>query len=246
MSFPRFVIVGNKYTFRRAVSCCVFLASFFVLSACSTRDLGDIDKAPAYVHPELHAIGELPPYKVRIGDVLDIKFLYNDEFDQEIIVRPDGIISTAAAQSVKAAGRTPSDIADELTKRYLSHLREPNLSVLVKTFEPTRIFVLGEVEEPGEYTSVVPNPSLLQILARAGGVKISGKGEQVLIVRKDDVQQPVFYLAHYDDVVEGRDPLADVQLTSNDVVFVPKTAVADVYGVYDQYIRQFALRDSLD
>jgi len=223
-----------------------FFAFLGVLSACSTNDLSDIERAPTYVHPEFHEIGELPPYKVRVGDVLDIKFLYNTEFDQEIIVRPDGVISTAAAQSIMAAGRTPADIADDLTHRYLVHLREPNLSVLVKSFEPTRIFVLGEVETPGEYTSVASNPSLLQILARAGGIKLSGKGDQILIVRKDHVREPVFYLARYDEVVEGLDPLADVQLTSNDVVFVPKTAISDVYSVYDQYIRQFALRDSFN
>lgn len=238
MSLFDFKFLRVDYQRKRFVSVCAF-GCLFLGSCAAGPKLGHVDKAPTYVHPELQKIGELPPYKTQVGDVLEIKFLYNDEFDQEIIVRPDGVISTTAAQSVKAAGRTPAEIAKDLNKEYLTHLREPNLSVMVKSFAPTQIFVLGEVQKPGEYTSLMPNPSLLQILSLAGDIKPSAESGQILIIRKNDVAEPVFYLASYDDVAEGVNPLADVQLTANDVVFVPKTGVAEVYQVYRQYIQQF-------
>lgn len=230
----KMIIKNNKWL----VS--TLLLSVLSLSGCGQPyDGKQIEKAPAYVHPKLHAIGELPPYKIRVGDTIEVKFLYNEEFNQEIIVRPDGRISTAAVQSIKAYGRTPADLSEELTELYKQHLKKPYLSVLVTSFTPTKVYVLGEVTTPGEYESVEPNPSLMQLISRAGDLKATAHGGQILIVRKDEVDQPTFYLASYDDIANGMDVLADVQLTSHDVVYVPKTAVANVHEVYQQYIRQF-------
>ncbi len=211
-----------------------------ILVACSENNkYPEIKKAPAYINADLQNIGELPPYKIQVGDTIEIKFLYNEEFNQEIIVRPDGVISTAAAQTIKAAGRTPEELKQELILKYKEHLLEPTLSVLVKSYEPTRIYVLGEVKNPGEYTSVTPNPSLLQILARAGDIKVSAQSNQILIIRKNSVNKPTFYIADYNNVTRGINPLSDIQLASNDVIFIPRTKISNIHKYYDQYIKQF-------
>lgn len=208
------------------------------LAGCST-DFSHIETAPTYVNSELREAGELPPYLINVGDILEVKFLYNEEFNQEIIVRPDGKISTAAIPSIIVAGRTPEDVTLELTEKYKDHLREPNLSLLVKSFSPTRIYVLGEVNNPGEYTALKNNPTLAQILSRAGDVLPSAKADQILIVRKNDIEQPTFYLAKYSDLTEGIDPMADIELTNEDVIFIPKTPIATASTIFQEYIRSF-------
>lgn len=215
----------------------VSLFLIMLVSACASSDKSHIQKAPTYVHPELQKIGELPPYKIQIGDIIEVKFFYNDEFNQEIIVRPDGRISTAAVQSVKAAGRTPDDLGDQLTQMYKVHLKEPHLSVLVKSYVPTRIYIIGDIKKPGEYESLRPNPSLLETIARAGDIAPTADGDQILIVRKNYVAQPTFYLASYNDVVEGINPLADVQLTSGDVVYISQTPIDNFYEIYTRYVK---------
>ena len=232
---------SSRDNYIKPILCAVVMAALLPLASCtdSIPHPENIAKAPTYVNDKLHQIGELPPYKIQIGDVIEVKFLYNEEFNQEIVVRPDGRISTAAVQSIKAFGKTPQQLSKELTEQYQVHLKEPHLSVLIKSYQPTKIYLLGEVRNPGEYEYVTPYPTLMSVISKAGDVLDSGKAEQILIVRKNEVEQPTFYLASYEDVARGLDAMADVQLASNDVVLVPKTRIANAYEAYNQYIRQF-------
>ncbi len=50
---------------------------------------------------------------------------------------------------------------------------------------------------------------------------------------------PVAYRAQYDEVISGRDPGADVPLAPFDVVFVPRTGIAEAYLLWNQYVQQF-------
>jgi len=56
-------------------------------------------------------------YVVAVGDQLGIKFYKNPELNEDVIVRPDGMISLQLVDDVPAAGRTPSDISADLRHR---------------------------------------------------------------------------------------------------------------------------------
>src|SRR4051794_1804773 len=64
--------------------------------------------------PQPGPIANLPPYRVQVGDVLSLKLILNPELNEEVVVRPDGKISTAVAQDVQAYGRTPAEITSDL------------------------------------------------------------------------------------------------------------------------------------
>ena len=127
--------------------------------------------APPQPAPDTGPVSALPPYRLQVGDVLGVRLMLNPELNEEVTVRPDGHISTTVAKDEPASGRTVPEVTADLTRDYSTELRNPRLTVLVKSFAPTRTYVGGEVTNPGEFITVGPNLTLSQAIARAGGLK---------------------------------------------------------------------------
>ena len=201
-------------------------------AACSAGPASSPPPAPLAPH-------EAAPYRVQVGDQLAIRLFLTPELNEDVMVRPDGRFTTQLVEAVPAAGRTPEEIAATLREAYGNELRDPRMTVEVKTYAPIRVYVAGEVISPGEITSGGPPPTLLQAVARAGGARLSGDTTHVLIVRRGDGNRPTVFSTRYADALSGRDPAADVALQPYDVVIVPKTGVAEVYAWVNQHIQQF-------
>lgn len=207
------------------------------LAACTST--ADLPQAPATPAADSGVLPPLPPYRIQPGDVLDIKLVLNPDLNEEVTVRPDGRISTAIVPDELAYGRTASELTKALRRDYETDLKNPRLTVVVKSFAPTRIYVAGEVGIPGEYVTVGPNLTLSQAVARAGGVKVSGSNSKIFIVRRGPGDVPQMFATRYNKVVSAEDATADVRLAPFDVVYVPRTSVAEVYVFFNQYFQQF-------
>jgi polysaccharide export outer membrane protein len=178
-------------------------------------------------------------YRIQVGDVLDIRLILNPELNEEVTVRPDGHVSTTIVTDTIAAGLTVPEFAAALSSGYAGDLRNPRVSVIVKSIAPTRIYVAGEVITPGEFAMAGTAPTLSQAIARAGGTKPTSDDARVFIIRRNANDAPEFLATRYDVVQSEQDPNADVRLAPYDVVYVPKTGVAEVYHWYNQHIQQF-------
>ena len=213
------------------------LSAVAALPACST--IPRLPPAPPVPAPETGQVSALPPYRIQVGDVLQIRLLLNPELNEDVTVRPDGRISTTVAPDELAAGRTVPQLAGALRRDYSSQLQNPHITVVVRSFAPTRIFVGGEVANPGEFISVGPAPSLAEALSRAGGLRLSGDDASVFIIRRGPGNRPEFLSTRFDAVEYARDPSADVTLAPYDVVYVPRSGIAEVYRYFNQYVQQF-------
>jgi polysaccharide biosynthesis/export protein len=199
----------------------------------------DLAEAPKGITPELQLAPKLPPYRLQVGDVVDVKLMLNPELNDQVVVRPDGMISTMVVGDIKAYGRTVRQVQKDLENGYGKNLTEPRVSLIVRSFAPTRVYVLGEVNAPGEFITVGPSLTLLQAIARSGGVKNSADTSNVIIVRHGAGDTSEAYRASYHDAVTGEDPASDVRLAPYDVVYVPRTGVANAYLNYQQNFQQF-------
>ena len=209
-----------------------------LLAGCSP--VPTLPTAPMEPAPPTASTTALPQYTIQVGDVLDVRLLLNPELNEEVSVRPDGHISTTAVLDMVAYGQTPAALADALRRAYAKDLQNPRVSVEVKSFAPTRVYVGGEVATPGEFITVGPTLTLSQAIARAGGTKLSSDDFSVFIIRRGPGDKPEFLGTQWKAVRQGRDPNADVRLAPYDVVYVPKMGIAEVYQFYNQYIGQFA------
>jgi polysaccharide export outer membrane protein len=213
------------------------LGSVAALAACTSTS--GMTPAPPVPDPEAGFVAELTPYHIQVGDVLDVRLMLNPELNEEVTVRPDGHISTTVVQDAVAYNRTVPELAVALRQAYGKDLRNPRLSVVVKSFAPTRLYVGGEVNAPGELINVGPTLTLSQAIARAGGHKVRGDANAIFIIRRGPGDVPQFFSVRYSDVISGHDPTADVRLAPYDVVYVPKTGIAEVFDWVNQYLLQF-------
>ena len=207
------------------------------LVACST--VAKLPPAPVKPLPISQSV-PTTPYQIQVGDVLDVRLLLNPELNEEVLVRPDGHISTTVVADEVAAGRTVPELTSALRKDYSHDLRNPRITVLVKSFSPTRIYVGGEVVNPGEFITVGPTLTLSQAIARAGGSKLSSDDSSIFVIRRGADDKPEYLSVSYGSVMHATDPNADVRLAPYDAVYVPKSGIAEVYKWYNQYIGQFA------
>ena len=195
--------------------------------------------APAYPPPVAAAAVAPAPYTLQIGDVLAIRLFLTPELNEDITVRPDGRITTQLAEGIPAAGRTPEQLAKALRLAYAAELKEPRITVAVTTYAPMRIYVAGEVVTPGELLTPGPPPTLLQAVARAGGIRITGDPDRVFLIRRTAGGAPAIVPTRYEAAADGTDAAADATLQPFDIVIVPKTGVAVVYAWVNQHIQQF-------
>jgi polysaccharide export outer membrane protein len=211
----------------------------FFLSACVGPSYPKASPLAVDVLPESSAAEKLPPYHVQIGDVLDIKFYLNPEFDETVTVRPDGMISTKIADDIYIYNKTTAEVSKQLKPLYKKDLKKPYITTIVRSFAPIRIYVSGEVNNPGEFVVVGHALTLTQAIARAGGVKNSAQADKVLILRRGASEKSKTFVVDYDGATQGGDPLKDIRLAAYDVVFVPKSGAALFYKGYQQKFQQF-------
>ncbi len=181
----------------------------------------------------------LPAYRVQVGDLLGVRLQLNPELNEEIAVRPDGMISTTLAEDIPAYGRTPSQISAALRDSYKRTLRDPQLSVIVRSVAPNRIYVGGEVGSPGEFITIGPNLTISQAIARAGGVKLSADRARIFVIRRGPGDKPQAFKVEYLDIINGKHPEQDARLAQYDVLYVPRTGVYEVFTFWNQFVQQF-------
>ena len=136
-------------------------------------------------------------------------------------------------------GKTIPEITDALAESYKRELKNPRLAVILRSFAPTRIYVSGEVTNPGEFVTVGPTLTVLQAIARAGGLKASAQSDKIMVLRRGAGEKSDVFAVDAASAASGARPDADVRLAPFDIVWVPKTGVAEVYTAFQQYIQQF-------
>jgi len=124
------------------------------------------------------------PSEYRIGreDVLEVVVWHEPELTRVMPVRPDGFISLPLLGEIEAAGKTPPELRDELTKSLSRYVKDASVAVLVREVNGPRFSVLGEVTRAGAYP-LRGAMSVTQALATAGGPN-EFAGDTVLWLRQ--------------------------------------------------------------
>jgi polysaccharide export outer membrane protein len=200
----------------------------YVLTGCANSSL------PRPPVAELASPEQRPLYRCDIGDVLDVRFPRNPELNEQAVVGPDGRISVQFAHDVLAAGRTLAELTKDLSDAYSKELVDPLVSLSIRTYTGTRIYVAGEVATPGEFVETGPITAL-QAIARAGGFKTSASRSHIILIRRGEKGKPEMYGLDESGFTEGYSKNAtDAELVSYDIIYVPRSPIADVGFVLSQ------------
>jgi polysaccharide export outer membrane protein len=182
------------------------------------------------------APGEAAPYRVQVNDVLEFLFFKNTELNQTRTVGPDGEVALQLIGQVRVAGRTLPEITDEVTARYSRELVQPQVTVAVKEFSGLKVYVGGEVNTPG-MQSYRGGLSALQAVVAAGGFKTTASLKSVILIRKGDRGRPIGTRVNLSRVLKKAEFDRDVALAPSDIVFVPRSGIANVNLFVEQWFR---------
>jgi polysaccharide biosynthesis/export protein len=176
-------------------------------------------------------------YRIQPGDNLDIKFFYNANLNESVLVLPDGRISLQLVRNIMAAGKTPEELVAELREKYEPLLASTEITVFVRTLNSQKVYVDGEVSRPGIVPLAGPM-TVLQSIAAAGGLKDSARTNELVIIRKGLDKRPIALTLDARKIIDGTDTSQDIALVAADIVFVPKSPIGNVNKWVDLYIRK--------
>lgn len=158
-------------------------------------------------------------YRIGPEDVLHISVWKEDDLDRKVLVRPDGGISFPLAGDIQVSGRTPLEVQDEIRSRLQRYVPDAEVTVSVDKISGYTVFILGEVEAPGQFT-LGRYVDVVQALTLAGGFTPYASNRNIQVLRRQDGRE-VTYKFDFRDVSRGRNLEQNIILQSGDVVLVP-------------------------
>jgi polysaccharide export outer membrane protein len=179
-----------------------------------------VGSAPGPAAPVIPAGVPLPAgYVIGPDDILDVLYWRDKDMSAEVAVRPDGLITLPLLNDVQAAGLTPDQLREFLTRAAAKYVEEPNVTVVVKTINSRKVFVMGQVAKPGPYPLSGPT-TVMQALAVAGGILEFADSRHILIMRTEN-GRPVALPFNYKDVLKRKNLKQNIELKPGDTVVVP-------------------------
>lgn len=158
-------------------------------------------------------------YVIGPGDVLSISVWKEEGMQLEVLVRPDGGITYPLAGEIQAGGLTTKALSDELVSKLKKYIPQPSVTVSVLKSVSNKIYVIGKVNRPGEFTAT-GYMDVLQALTMAGGLTPYADSDEIKIIRRTESGN-MMKLFDYDEVVSGERLDMNIILKAGDTVVVP-------------------------
>lgn len=174
-------------------------------------------------------------YRLYPGDEIAVTVYTADELSQTVTVGPDGRANLPMIGGVMVSERSEPEAARIIAQRYASVLRDPIVEVRATGFTSQNILVGGEVTEPGLYALPDARTGALEAVLLAGGFQNTAKRREVVILRRAPDGRPMMRTVDLADTLRGGS--ADsIPLVRGDIVFVPRSAIAEVNLFVEQYV----------
>ena len=157
-----------------------------------------------------------PNYVVGPGDTFDVQLYGNEAGNYVLGVDRNGQIDFPKLGPITVSGMGFDSARRVIEERVAQQLIGTQVNVTMGTLRTIRVFVLGEVQQPGSYT-VGGLATMTNALFASGGVKTTGSLRRIELKRNG---QLVSTLDLYDLLLHG-DTSGDHRLQQGDVIFVP-------------------------
>jgi len=156
-------------------------------------------------------------YVIGPEDVLDIFVWKEESLTKTVPVRIDGKISLPLVDDVQAAGLTPLQLKEEITKRLSGFVDNPTVTVTVKEANSYRVFISGEVKQPG-IVRIRSEITLVKLIIMAGGFTEWANKRKISIITKENGKEKRI-TANYNKIIDGDKP--DIIIKPGDTIIIP-------------------------
>jgi polysaccharide export outer membrane protein len=180
-------------------------------------------QAPAALAAPATAGPNVPPevtasYVVGPDDNIRVDVWHEPTLSGSFPVRPDGMISLALVGDIMAAGRTPMDLANDLTIRLKKYITDPTVTVSVVAVNSKRVFMLGEIAHIGPIP-LTSTLTPLQAISAAGGLSQYANKSKIYILRVENGKKKKIPFNYKKAIKDG--DLQGVTLLPGDTIVVP-------------------------
>jgi polysaccharide export outer membrane protein len=138
-------------------------------------------------------------YRISPGDTLEVAVWGYEDLSRTVIVRPDGNISLPVVGELRAQGATPDALAQMITTSLSRWVKNPRVSVIVKSFAQHQVFVLGAVGRPGAYP-LQPGLTVAEAIALAEGFSPNADRDRITVIRRYGAQDVKFSVRFTDNL----------------------------------------------
>jgi polysaccharide export outer membrane protein len=176
-------------------------------------------------------------YKLGEGDQVSIQVWEKPELSGTQFIGPDGAVTVPVAGTMRIAGQTREDAAGAIAKALGKFYTGVSVTVKVDQYLANRITVVGRVKLPG-VLRFEKNPTLLEVIARAGGVPDGPVNlTHCAVIRGRDKMAWI----DLKSLTDGREPSLNLKLRADDLVLVPEDGDLPIY-VLGQVLKPGPLR----
>ena len=165
------------------------------------------------------SLSESEDFVIGPEDVLEIKVWREPDFSTKAVVRPDGKIGVSLLGDIQASGLTTRQLKGAIAAKLSRLMEQPEVSVVVVEIHSQLVHLIGSVGRPGAYALGGPL-TVVELLARAGGLTQAAKSEDIAIVRKKAGGEAERIPFNYKAFIEGRNLERNILLKNGDVVVV--------------------------
>lgn len=161
-------------------------------------------------------------FVIGVADRLAIKVWKNGDLSTEAVVRPDGTITMPLIGDLRAAGRTPTQLRDEVTQQLAKYVRDEGATVTIAVtgVNSYSFSVSGNVEKPGVFKSE-KYVTVLEAVQLAGGPNRYSSPARTKLFRqgKDGKQRTI--PIDYSKLEKGEGLEANLALFAGDQIYMP-------------------------
>ncbi len=187
-----------------------------------------------------------PSYRLFKGDTINILAVgFPDGIGvNNITVGIDGYVQLPYVGSVKMEGLTLDEAKEVLMESLGEYLRIPDMSLLITSYGPRRVYVMGNVASPGIHDLSVDRMNAYAALASAGGWTDRARSTRIQVIRvRDDMMY--YRTLNMKDYTKKHDLTQNVVLEDGDIVYVPASNGIKFTEDVLPYVNVWALYRSL-
>lgn len=218
----------------------LLLASALAFAGCATANEPFSPKpAPTAQFPDIgyaNWTDDEPQYRFYPGDEVEVTSISAPELNRTAVVGHDGRISLPLIQPVMAADRSTAELQAAISQAYQEILVDSRMSVGVKTAQPLKVFVGGEVDKGGVY-DMPGDINALQAIIQAGGFRPTARRDKVIVIRRGPDGRAMMKVVDLKKGIYSPEGVDVVPLRRFDIVYVPRSSVAEAGLFVQQYFR---------
>jgi protein involved in polysaccharide export with SLBB domain len=163
-----------------------------------------------------------PEYVLYPGDEIEIATPTAAELTRTQKIGPDGRISLPLVGQIMAADRTIAEVEADASAAYASQLRRPLVEITLKAAGPIRVWVGGEVKNPG-MIEMVGDLDAYQAVIQAGDYLPTARQNEVALIRRGPGGVRMLRAV---DLRPRRGEV--IALRRGDIIFVPRSTLGEV------------------